>query len=1079
MKMKSDYEFELNEDQKSYSLTNYYGDDANLIVPLKHEGLFVTKIIFHGDFEDNIKTLNISSAIRSISNLHMLDNLERIEVDSDNLFYSSLNGVLFNKDQSVLIRYCNNFKETEYRVPEGVLELAYESFCNVTTLKKVYISKSVEIIGDNSFDGAENLEEVTFSDQSQLKVIGKAAFLGAYNLKDIKIPRYVEIIDSFAFCKATKLERVKFSEYANLKKIGMYAFYKAKELEYIELPRNLKHLDGYSFDRCNNLKTVAFRYDTKLNYLHRDAFQTSFMPRNMHVPNNFEAVECCDGWSYYFVLNDENKTTKFIDGVEFSHDFKILLKYPEDKEDIYYEVPFMVEVIKKDAFGSAKKLEVITFEKNSKLREIQNGAFYFVKSLRKIDLPKSLEVIGDFAFSNTELEKVSFEKDSNLRFIGSFAFSKTQIKEIIIPKNVLIIDFLAFYKNNNLMNIDFEKGSHLRKIKRSFEMNKNCKKIVIPKNVRILDGAFSECKKLEEVRFENNSKLNIIGQETFYKNINLKKMIFPKKLKIISRNIFNEAINLEEVIFEDGSLIESIDEKTFFGASKLKNIKIETPNNANYQKRSSYNTKDGILYYNNDEIIKYPEGREDAKFIVPKDIKIIRDFAFYSTKFLKEIIFEPNIELKEIGLECFKNSKQLESIIIPKSVEVIGKEAFSNINTLKNVKFEKDSKATVIPRKAFSSIDGSKDFVIPRSIQKIEELAFSNIKNLERIIFEDKSRLNLIKEYAFFENNNLKSFCVIKESKIVDYGDIHRHAELPAQTTEKVANYSLLNGILYKDNMKVLVKYPEAKKGSSHELIKSVETIDSYAFYNAKNLKEIVFSKNTQLKEIGICSFGGNCGLTTINIPSGVDVIYISTFYNTPNLAQINVEKDNKKFTSCDGVLYYKDKETVLKYPEGKPDQVFELNDYVHTIFQEAFALNKHLEQLNISTYSQLKYIGHHALYGAEKLKSFTISNRLEEIGKFAFDKTVNLEEFYCENKYHKNFAVIDGVLFDNEIIHLYKYPHNKKESGYIVPETVNKIVDKEFLEAKNLKRVVTKSYLIGYSDRQKYKNKIAYYQNN
>ena len=116
-------------------------------------------------------------------------------------------------------------------------------------------------------------------------------------------------------------------------------------------------------------------------------------------------------------------------------------------------------------------------------------------------------------------------------------------------------------------------------------------------------------------------------------------------------------------------------------------------------------------------------------------------------------------------------------------------------------------------------------------------------------------------------------------------------------------------------------------------------------------------------------------------------------------------------------------------------------------------------------------------LWAKKKKKSFTIS-----IGQKKLESRltkVNLEEFYCENKYHKNFAVIDGVLFDNEIIHLYKYPHNKKESGYIVPETVNKIVDKEFLEAKNLKRVVTKSYLIGYSDRQKYKNKIAYYQNN
>lgn len=99
---------------------------------------------------------------------------ERIEVDEGNAVYASLDGALYSKDLSRVIRVPALACGT-YSVPESVVEIGACAFeaCNVS---RVRIPASVQSIGEYAFLCCEKLQEVTFAENSALVEIGCCAF---------------------------------------------------------------------------------------------------------------------------------------------------------------------------------------------------------------------------------------------------------------------------------------------------------------------------------------------------------------------------------------------------------------------------------------------------------------------------------------------------------------------------------------------------------------------------------------------------------------------------------------------------------------------------------------------------------------------------------------------------------------------------------------------------------------------------------------------------------------------------------------------------------------------------------------
>lgn len=123
----------------------------------------------------NLSTVNIPSSTLSIGNaaFAICQSLTSINVDKKNKSYSSLDGVLFNKDMTELIQYPNGNRRQEYEVPYGV-----------------------ESIGPNAFTCCDNIVTVTLPDS--LKSIYDDAFFNCPSIRSMTIPYSVTYIDDYA-----------------------------------------------------------------------------------------------------------------------------------------------------------------------------------------------------------------------------------------------------------------------------------------------------------------------------------------------------------------------------------------------------------------------------------------------------------------------------------------------------------------------------------------------------------------------------------------------------------------------------------------------------------------------------------------------------------------------------------------------------------------------------------------------------------------------------------------------------------------------------------------------------------------
>ena len=88
--------------------------------------------------------------------------LESINVDANNAFYSSVDGVLFNKDKTELILCPMNNPRTKYGIPAGVKSIADLAFYNCKLLNEISIPKSVTSIGAQAFAYCVNLSKINF-----------------------------------------------------------------------------------------------------------------------------------------------------------------------------------------------------------------------------------------------------------------------------------------------------------------------------------------------------------------------------------------------------------------------------------------------------------------------------------------------------------------------------------------------------------------------------------------------------------------------------------------------------------------------------------------------------------------------------------------------------------------------------------------------------------------------------------------------------------------------------------------------------------------------------------------------------
>jgi|GEM_PF-982389 len=131
----------------------------------------------------DLTTMNITSSVDSISN-YVFDYCERlatITVDENNPVFSSVDGVLFNKSQSGLIK-CPEGKSGSYTIPSTVKNIGQNAFfrCDITSLT---IPDSVQTIDEYAFNQCNWLK--TLSLPVSVTSIGSYAFADCSNMNQI------------------------------------------------------------------------------------------------------------------------------------------------------------------------------------------------------------------------------------------------------------------------------------------------------------------------------------------------------------------------------------------------------------------------------------------------------------------------------------------------------------------------------------------------------------------------------------------------------------------------------------------------------------------------------------------------------------------------------------------------------------------------------------------------------------------------------------------------------------------------------------------------------------------------------
>lgn len=145
-----------------------------------------------------LKTVKISADVNQIAYnaFRNCSALLSIEVDHDNESYSSVDGTLFNKDKTVLIRYPAALSESKYIIPNGVVEIGDFAFSFSNNLTEVIISETVTDIGSYAFSNCANIE--TLYIPKNITTIGMYAFSSLSNLKSIVMQSSETTLNTYA-----------------------------------------------------------------------------------------------------------------------------------------------------------------------------------------------------------------------------------------------------------------------------------------------------------------------------------------------------------------------------------------------------------------------------------------------------------------------------------------------------------------------------------------------------------------------------------------------------------------------------------------------------------------------------------------------------------------------------------------------------------------------------------------------------------------------------------------------------------------------------------------------------------------
>ena len=309
-------------------------------------------------------------------------------------------------------------------------------------IKKIVIGKEITSIGTYNFALLPNLENITFEENSQLKIIGRHAFYNS-GFTNITIPASVTTIDVGAFVACSSLTKVTFAKNSKLERIGTTAFSVCSGLTSITLPSSVISIENRAFISCANLTTVTMESANPPTLEELIFLNTSLNTISVPVDALNKYKNACDkgekGWKaeYKNMLavggdcgaegHESEVTWKLQNGtltisgsgamegyiISSSGTDAPWKNYRDSIKEVVIDSG--ITYIASGSFADCTNLIEVTFAENSTLQEIDDSAFARCTGLTSVTIPKSVASIGDGVFSkNPYISILDFSDNAGL-----------------------------------------------------------------------------------------------------------------------------------------------------------------------------------------------------------------------------------------------------------------------------------------------------------------------------------------------------------------------------------------------------------------------------------------------------------------------------------------------------------------------------------------------------------------------------------------------------------------------------------------------------------------------------------------
>ena len=266
----------------------YIGDDAfNGCTGLSNALVLPEGLTHIGEFAFHSTSISMAYIPESVTYIgegafNKNDLFEYIGVDPENENYSSIDGVLYDKNQDEVL--CFPTAKSPVTIKDTIPYIgdsAY-SYCKYFG-ENLVIPESIIRIGSTAFLGIDNLKTVTLG--SNVAVMGQGAFAGCLNLVEVNLNEVLTSISPYCF-ESTDIASLSLPN--SITSIGKYAFQSCQLLESFTINRGLTSIGDDVFQHCDNLS--ALNYEGTMEEWSQIEFSENWLRESI-----IETIHCSDG----------------------------------------------------------------------------------------------------------------------------------------------------------------------------------------------------------------------------------------------------------------------------------------------------------------------------------------------------------------------------------------------------------------------------------------------------------------------------------------------------------------------------------------------------------------------------------------------------------------------------------------------------------------------------------------------------------------------------------------------------------------------------------------------------------------